>query len=93
MRFQLYPDLSLGDAQVGVVPGGLGEVADGGDEHQRDRPADDPKLSLAPTMFFGLSPPPSPADHPEISLDRTSFLTSPSCKNSSSACVSRSVRA
>src|SRR5581483_10953758 len=48
---ELDPDLAPGDGEVGVVPGGLGEVADGVDQHQRDRPAAGVVLAAQPAVF------------------------------------------
>src|SRR5205085_428789 len=38
VRLESHPDFAPGDGQVGVVPGGLGVVADQVDEHERRLP-------------------------------------------------------
>ena len=45
------PDLAPGDAEVGVVPGGFAEEADGVDEHQGRRPAVGEVFAADPAVF------------------------------------------
>src|SRR5262249_56501368 len=51
VSLELHPELAPGDRQVGVVVGGLAEVADGVGEHQRCGPAVGVVLAAEPAVF------------------------------------------
>src|SRR5262245_53827406 len=48
---ELDPELAPGDGEIGVVPGGFAQVADGVCEHQRGGPAVGVVLAAEPAVF------------------------------------------